>query len=89
VVEHYLGELSTLCEAIAWRAARCSRRACAVLLAKALVQVRALAAEAMRDREGVRYIARLRVLGELSSATRAASRARTSPRAPRRASAWW
>ncbi len=68
VVEHYVSEVSALSEAIAVASGPLVGAGVRVLLAKALVQVRALAADAMRDREGVRYIARLRVLGELSSA---------------------
>lgn len=68
VVEHYLGELSTLCEAIASSCGPLLAPGVRGLLAKALVTVRAMANEAVREGENdVRYIGRLRVQGELSS----------------------
>ncbi len=68
VVEHYVSEVSALSESIAVACGPLVGSGVRGMLAKALVQVRSLASEAVRDREGVRYIARLRVLGELSSA---------------------
>jgi len=68
VVEHYVSEVSALSESISVACGALVGSGVRGLLAKALVLVRSLASEAVRDREGVRYIARLRVLGELSSA---------------------
>lgn len=68
VVSHYLSELSTLSESIANDCGPLIGSGVRGILAKALVQVRAQAAALGSDQEGVRYIARLRVLGELSSA---------------------
>ncbi|MEZ4393676.1 MAG: serine/threonine-protein kinase [Polyangiales bacterium] len=68
VVEHYLGELSTLCEAIASSCGALLAPGVRGLLAKSLVTVRELASDALVGREDdVRYIGRLKVLGELSS----------------------
>ncbi len=69
VSEHYLLELSSLAEAIASACGPLVEGGLRATLAKALVAVRAQANAAVREqKEGVRYIARLRVLGELSSA---------------------
>lgn len=69
VVEHYLLELSSLAEAIASACGPLLEASLRSMLARALVAVRAQANSAVREqKEGVRYIARLRVLGELSSA---------------------
>ncbi len=69
IVEHYVSELSALSEAIASACGPVVGVSVRGLLAKALVAVRGAARDAVKDREGaVRYIARLRVLGELSSA---------------------
>ncbi|MBI5517102.1 MAG: serine/threonine protein kinase [Deltaproteobacteria bacterium] len=69
VVEHYMSELGLLCEAIATACGPAFGAPVRGLLARALVAVRAEAASAVKDREEhVRYIARLKVLGELSSA---------------------
>ncbi|MFO0604076.1 MAG: protein kinase [Polyangiales bacterium] len=69
VVEHYLSELGALAEAIASACGPLLEPQVRSLLARALVAVRAQASAAGSGREeGVRYIARMRVLGELSSA---------------------
>lgn len=69
VVEHYLSELAALSEAIASACGPLLEGQVRALLARALVAVRTLASSASNTREeGVRYIARMRVLGELSSA---------------------
>ncbi len=69
VVEHYLSELSAMTEAIASACGPMLEPGLRAVLAKALVAVRAQASGALQtQREGVRYIARLKVLGELSSA---------------------
>lgn len=68
IVGHYLGELSTLCEAIASSCGALLAPAVRGLLAKSLVTVRTLASEVIAGSEDdVRYIGRLKVLGELSS----------------------
>ncbi len=69
VVEHYLSELSSLSEAIASACGPLVEAGLRAMLAKAIVAVRAQANASVREQKaGVRYIARLRVLGELSSA---------------------
>jgi serine/threonine protein kinase len=69
VVEHYLSELSSLSEAIASACGPLVATGLRAMLAKAIVAVRAQANASVREQKaGVRYIARLRVLGELSSA---------------------
>lgn len=70
VVEHYTTELSSLAEAIASACGPVFGAAVRAPLAKAMVAVRAMASEAVTDRGGAttRYIARLKVRGELSSA---------------------
>jgi hypothetical protein len=68
VVEHYLSELSTLCEAIASSCGPMLAPGVRGLLAKCLVAVRTMAnATAPETEDDVRYIGRLKVLGELSS----------------------
>ncbi|MDB4929158.1 MAG: putative serine/threonine protein kinase, partial [Myxococcaceae bacterium] len=69
VVEHYLGELGALCEAIATGCGPLLSSLVRSALARAMVAVRAMAASAVRtETMGARHIGRLRVLGELSSA---------------------
>lgn len=69
VVEHYLGELSTLCEAIANACGPLLAPGVRGILAKSLVHVRAMANGAIAEHtaDDVRYIGRLKILGELSS----------------------
>lgn len=68
VIEHYMSELAALTEAIATTCGPLLAHGVRALLARALVAVRAMANEALREREGgARYIGRLKVLGELSS----------------------
>jgi hypothetical protein len=70
VIEHYLSELGGLAESVASACGPMLEPQIRGLLARALVAVRTQASAAGssgRD-EGVRYIARMRVLGELSSA---------------------
>jgi hypothetical protein len=69
VVEHYIGELGALCEAIASGCGPLLSGLVRGALARAMVAVRAMAADAVRtETTGSRHIGRLRVLGELSSA---------------------
>jgi hypothetical protein len=69
VVEHYLGELGALCEAIATGCGPLLSSLVRGALARAMVAVRTMAAAAVRtETTGSRHIGRLRVLGELSSA---------------------
>ena len=69
VVEHYVGELGALCEAIATGCGPLLSSPVRGALARAMVAVRAMAALAVRaETTGARHIGRLRVLGELSSA---------------------
>jgi hypothetical protein len=70
ITEHYVSELSAICEAIANGCGPIVGNPVRAQLARSLVAVRAQASEASRDRaEDVRYIARLRVLGALASAS--------------------
>lgn len=69
VVEHYIGELGALCEAIATGCGPLLSTLVRSALARAMVAVRTMAALAVRaETTGARHIGRLRVLGELSSA---------------------
>lgn len=69
VVEHYVSELGALCESIALASGPLLAPSVRGVLAKALVQVRALASEAIADSaDNARWIGRLKVLGTLSSA---------------------
>ncbi len=69
VVEHYIGELGALCEAIATGCGPLLSSLVRSALARAMVAVRTMAAAAVRsETTGARHIGRLRVLGVLSSA---------------------
>ncbi len=69
IVDRYIAEQSTLCEALATACGPLVGGGVRAALARTVVALRAAAREAVKDRgESVRYIARLRVLGALSSA---------------------
>ncbi len=69
VVDHYVTELNGLCEAIATACGPLAGTPVRAVLAKALVAVRTMAGNVVRERsDNVRYIGRLRVTGALSSA---------------------
>lgn len=69
LIEHYLGELTALTEAMATACGPVAGVTVRAHLARALVAVRTLAAEAVAASAGedVRYVGRIRVLGPLAS----------------------
>lgn len=69
VVEHYVAELGSLCEAIATGCGPLLASLVRSSLARAMVAVRTMASTAVKgEATGARHIGRLKVLGELSSA---------------------